>query len=91
LHDTPEVLADYAKTWKANTENWHFLTGAPAEVQRVCRLFGVDAWQDEALLTHTMHTAIIDRQGRVAANLEGNQYTAEQLGDLVETVIQRTP
>ncbi len=91
LHDTPEVLADYAKTWKADTTNWHFLTGAPAEVQRVCRLFGVDVWQDEALLTHTMHTAIIDRQGKVAANLEGNQYTAEQLGDLVGTVIQRTP
>lgn len=91
LHDTPEVLADYAKTWKADTANWHFLTGDPTEVQRVCRLFDVDAWQDEALLTHTMHTAIIDRRGKMAANLEGNQYTAEQLGDLVETVIQRTP
>lgn len=91
LHDTPEVLADYAKTWKADPAGWHFLTGPPAEVQRVCRLFGVDSWQDEGLLTHTMHTAIIDRQGKLAANLEGNEYSAEQLGDLVETFMKRTP
>jgi len=32
---------------------------------------------------------IIDRQGNLAANLEGNEFTATQLGDLVETVMQR--
>src|SRR5699024_6399302 len=26
-HDTPEVLRDYAKEYKADTSNWTFLTG----------------------------------------------------------------
>jgi protein SCO1/2 len=26
VHDTPEVLAKYAATWKADTRFWHFLT-----------------------------------------------------------------
>ena len=46
-------------------------------------------WNDEGILTHSFHTVVIDRDGRVAANLDGNQFTAEQLGDLVETVLQR--
>jgi len=60
-----------------------------AEVQRVCGMFGVAAWQDEGVLTHSLHTVVIDRQGRLAANVEGNLYTAKQLGDLVEEVMKR--
>jgi len=30
----------------------------------------------------------VDRQGRLAANLEGNAFTAEQLGDLVATAMK---
>ena len=59
-------------------------------MERVCNLFGVGFWPDEARLTHSLHTAVIDRQGKLVANLEGNQFTAEQLGDLVETVISRS-
>jgi protein SCO1/2 len=47
----------------------------------------VDAWTDEGLMTHSLHTVIVDRQGKMAANLEGNQFTAQQLGDLVDTVM----
>jgi hypothetical protein len=32
---------------------------------------------------------VIDRSGILAANIEGNQYTAEQLGDLLDSVLSR--
>ncbi|HXR15147.1 MAG TPA: SCO family protein [Terriglobales bacterium] len=89
VKDQPEVLANYARTWKADV-NWHFLTGALPEVRRVCKMFGVDFWPDEAELLHSLHTVIINRQGRLAANLEGNQYTARQLGDLVQTILDES-
>jgi protein SCO1/2 len=44
-------------------------------------------WREEGLLTHALHTVVIDRQGRLVANLEGNRFTAQQLGDLVESVM----
>jgi protein SCO1/2 len=88
VHDEPDVLRKYAEQWKAGS-SWHFLTGKPADVQRVCALFGVDAFQDEGLLNHSLHTAVIDRSGKLVANIEGNQFTAEQLGDLVQTAIDR--
>jgi len=87
IHDQPEILAGYAQTWKANPRAWRFLTGTVPQVRHVCGLFGVNFWPDEATLTHSLHTVIIDRQGKLAANLEGNLFTAEQLGDLVTATI----
>lgn len=85
--DQPDVLAHYARTWKADPATWHFLTGPVAEVQRVNHLFGMDFFPDEGLMNHSLHTAIIDRQGKLVTNIEGNQFTADQLGDLVQTVL----
>jgi protein SCO1 len=87
VHDTPEVLAKYASTWKADPNSWHFLTGAPADVKAVCRRFGLNFWPDEGTLAHSMHTLVINREGKLAANFEGNQFSAEQLGDFVETTL----
>lgn len=87
-HDQPDVLKKYGSNLKADFRAWHFLTGPIPEVQRVCDLFGVDAFLDEGLMTHSLHTAIIDRKGDLTANIEGNQYTAGELADLVQTVLQ---
>jgi protein SCO1/2 len=87
--DRGKALEEYADTWKADPALWRFLTGSLADVRAVAELFGADFWDDDGYLTHTFHTAVIDRDGNLAANLEGNQFTAEQLGDLVETVMQR--
>jgi protein SCO1/2 len=87
--DHPDVLAKYAKTWKADPATWHFLTGSVPDIQHVSNLFGVDYYPDEGLMDHSLHTAIIDRQGKLVANLEGNLFTAEQLGDLVQIILTR--
>jgi protein SCO1 len=91
VHDQPKVLAKYAATWNADPKSWHFLTGPVSDVKAVCGLFGLSFWQDEGLLTHSLHTAILDRKGKLAANFEGNEFTAKQLGDFVGAVLERKP
>jgi protein SCO1 len=88
-HDQGATLVQYAGVFKANAEDWHFLTGPLPEIKQVAGMFGMNFWNDEGLLTHTLHTVVIDRQGRLASNIEGNQFTAQQLGDLVQTVMDR--
>jgi protein SCO1/2 len=83
--DTPEVLAAYAAQWKPDPKSWHFLTGPVADVRKVCALFGVEYFPDEGLMNHSLRTAVIDRTGTLVANIEGNTYSTEQLGDLVFT------
>jgi cytochrome oxidase Cu insertion factor (SCO1/SenC/PrrC family)/Cu/Ag efflux protein CusF len=87
--DRPEVLADYASQWQIRADGWRFLTGEVAEVRRVGALFGVQAFQEEGLMNHSSRTAIIDRRGVLAASIEGNRFTATQLGDLVDTLLKR--
>lgn len=87
--DTPEVLDKYASQWRADPKTWHFLTGSVPDVRRVCAMFGVDFFPDEGLMNHSVHTAVIDRTGKLVANIEGNQFTPEQLGDLVLTTLNR--
>jgi len=88
-HDQPEVLARYARTWKSDAKGWYFLTGPTPEVQKVCRMFGMNFWPEEGRMTHSLHTVIVGRDGKVVANLEGNEFTAQQLGDFVERVLGR--
>jgi protein SCO1 len=87
--DGPEAMARYAQSLKADPHAWRFLTGGVDDVRRVCELFGVDFFPDEGLMNHSSHTAVIGRDGTLVANLEGNQFTAVQLGDLVDTVLKR--
>ena len=77
VRDQPEKLAEYASQWKADPSAWHFLTGTLADIQRVCGLFGLDFFPDEGLINHSSRTAIVDRRGRLVANIEGTQFTAD--------------
>lgn len=88
-HDQGETLTSYASIWHANPQGWHFLTGPLPEIQKTTRMFGMDFWNGEGVVTHSFHTIVIDQQRKLAANIEGNQFTAQQLGDLVDTMLPR--
>jgi protein SCO1/2 len=88
-YDTPEVLARYAASQRAGGPGWHFLTGDAKNIERVCNAFGIQYWAEEGLITHTLQTAVVDRDGRLAATVEGKDFTPQQLGDLVASVLDR--
>ena len=39
------------------------------------------------LFVHSLHTVIVARDGKLIANLEGNEFTAQQFADLLQTVL----
>jgi protein SCO1/2 len=88
-HDQRQALLDYARVWTSDPVTWHFLTGPAPDVRRVAGFFGVEYWKDEGAVLHSLNTAVIDRQGRLAANLSGNEFTGAQLADLVTSVVNR--
>lgn len=86
-YDTPQRMKEYARAFQADRRGWHFLTGSLDEVSRACAMFGVEFWPEEGLITHTLQTVVIDREGRLIASVEGKDYSAKQLTDLVASVI----
>ena len=88
-YDTPEILRAYAASQRAGGAGWHFLTGDRANIERVCNAFGIQYFAEEGLITHSLQTAVIDREGRIAATVEGKDFTPRQLGDLVGAVLDK--
>ncbi len=86
-YDTPAVLAGYARRWSAGPE-WHFLTG---DVAPLAVAFGELYWADEGSIGHNSTTAILNRQGRLAAVLEGSTYRQDQLANLVGKILDEYP
>jgi protein SCO1/2 len=84
-------LVQYGKTWSADPKSWKLLTGPQSDIDKISGQFGVSHFADEGLMIHSLHTVIIKRDGTLAANLEGNQFNADQLGDLVQAVLDGTP
>lgn len=91
MRDQPHVLDRYASRWKPDPDSWRFLTGSAADVRQVLDLFGVSAFSDEGLMDHSLHTVLIDRSGNLAANIEGNRYSSDQLAELTRVVLNRRP
>jgi protein SCO1/2 len=86
-YDTVETLNAYARAHNADVPGWHFLTGPIAEIRRMCEAFGIEFWPEEGLLSHTLQTAVLDRDGKLAGTIEGTAYSGRQLGDLIASII----
>ena len=85
-YDTPPVLRKHARELKADLGRWTLLTGERDDVDRFAMRFGVSiarAMNDPRDISHTLRTAIVDSDGRLAKVFTGNDWTPEQLlGDL---------
>ncbi len=70
--DTPQALAAYAQKYAADTDRWHFLTGAREDITRVAaRGFKVGS-VDEPIF-HSAYFILVDRRGRIRGYYEGTQ------------------
>lgn len=76
--DTPEVVAAYAKRWKADPVRWRFLTGEPAQIRTL-------SWDTFHLsevggaLQHSTKFALVDRKLQIRG-----YYDSLDVGGLAE-------
>jgi protein SCO1/2 len=85
-YDTPAVLADYARRWAADPAAWRFLTG---EAGPLAAALGEVYWTDDGSIGHNSSTSIVDRQGRVAAMVEGSNFRIDQLEHLIARELEK--
>jgi len=70
-YDTPEVLAAYARRFRADPARWHFLTGRAEDIVALSREgFRLSADADEAA-THSTRLVLIDRGGEIRGYYDG--------------------
>lgn len=82
-HDTPPVLAEYARRYRAQPGRWYFLTGETPTLNRLARadfkLSSVDG-----TLTHSTRFVLLDRASRIRGyyTLEDEGASARLLQDI---------
>ena len=82
-HDSPEVLRNYAKYYRHNdADRWRFAT-APLKVLATLapELDLMFAKEAGGSISHNLRTVVIDPQGRLYKQFDGNQWTPEALAE----------
>jgi protein SCO1/2 len=78
-HDTPKVLAEYAKGAGADPKRWRFLTGDPRAVADVAERFGVLYYPDRGQIVHAQAVAVLDPRGKLANIYYGENWEPEHI------------
>jgi len=78
-HDTPAVLARYAKNLGADPKRWKFLTGEPGAVANVASSFGVLYYPERGQIIHSQAVAVVDPEGKLSSIYYGETWEAEHV------------
>jgi protein SCO1/2 len=79
--DTPAVLKAYAARYMNPVifSEWEFATGSPDEIKKITGYFGLSYWRESGQIIHTLVTALIGPDGRIARLYLGNEWTSRQV------------
>ena len=82
-NDTPDVLAQHARTLGADARIWTFATGDREEIDRFASGLLVTLVRGEAAnpdeIGHTLRTTVVDRNGKIARSFAGADWTPAEL------------
>jgi protein SCO1/2 len=78
-HDTPQVLARYARQIGADSRRWKFLTGDPRAVARVASDFGVVYYPERGQVIHAQAVAVVGPDGRLETIYFGENWEPEHI------------
>jgi protein SCO1/2 len=87
-YDRPAVLRKYGLTYTDAKgpnpfDQWELATGSPREIKAVAGFFGLDYYPQGNQIVHSLRTALIAPDGRIAKTYSGNEWKpAEVLRDL---------
>jgi protein SCO1/2 len=77
--DTPAILKRYAETHGIDLTGWAFLTGAPSEIQKVARQYGVVfKKRPRGDIDHTFLTSIVDASGILRVQYMGVRFAPDE-------------
>lgn len=84
--DVPGVLKKYGQLYGADFDNWNFLTGSKAVIDKVCDDYGIIREKQEGgIIRHSMITFLIDQKANTRKMYIGNGWDPE---DVKRTIIK---
>jgi protein SCO1/2 len=82
--DQPAILSSYAGTYRGtNADRWLFAVASTNTLKSLAPKLDFQFWRDNGVLSHNLRTVVLDGAGKIFKQLDGNQWTSEQLADAI--------
>jgi len=90
-HDTPETLEEFAKIYRGeNAGHWLFATADTNTLAGWAPRIGLMVMQQGSSISHNLRTIVIDPEGRLFRQFNGNEWTPQELADaMIEAAAER--
>jgi len=90
--DTPETLADYARLFRGeDTNHWLFADATTNTLANLAPRVGLMVLRQGNNVSHNLRTIVLDSQGRIFRQFDGNQWTPQQLANaMLEAALVQT-
>jgi protein SCO1/2 len=80
--DTPEVLSSYAGFYRnGDASHWLFAAASANALANLAPRLDLMVVHQGANISHNLRTVVLDPQGRIARQFDGNNWTPQQLAD----------
>jgi protein SCO1/2 len=92
-YDKPAVLRSYGAAHTGRYDNetfahWEFATGSGDQVKEIAQYFGLQYFPDKDQIIHSLRTAIVNPEGKVAKIYQGNQWKPEEIVDELKRIVR---
>lgn len=78
--DKPEMLGGYGSFYRGtNTSQWLFAVASSNTMASLAPKVDLSFWKENGSFSHNLRTVVLDGQGKIARQFDGNDWTPEQL------------
>jgi protein SCO1/2 len=83
--DSPEMLSAYANAYRdGDTNRWLFAAASTNTLSGLAPRLDLMIMRDgDNIMSHNLRTVVLDPQGKIFRQLDGNQWTPQQLADAI--------
>ena len=90
-NDTPAKLASYAKAQDADVAGWYFVTGKPAQIERVLQSFDLRREKEsDGSVTHNVASFLMGPDGHQIRQYNGLEVKAQTVVDDIASHLPRS-
>jgi protein SCO1/2 len=90
-YDSPTAMRAFAAQLGVAAPNWEFLSPSAAGVAALTREFGFAYAATPAGFDHVLAVSIVDARGRIAAQVYGDEPSAERVGEPLRRLLRDAP
>ncbi len=80
-YDKPKTLRAYGENYAGDVDpqftHWQFVTSSPEEIKRTADFFGLSYMPNGGQIVHSLRTAVIGPNGKIAHLFNGNEWKPE--------------